>query len=81
MNELDSYFLAYSSGREVICLKSSNKRMMKLTLTSMRSANFFHMNSFELQEKSLDTFNKFVGLVSPTKGLQEKHFIWKWLWS
>lgn len=38
------------------------------------------MNSFELQENSLGTFNEFVGLISPTKGLQEKHFIWKWKW-
>lgn len=39
---------------------------------------FPYMNSFELQENTLDTFNELVGLISPTKGLQEKHLIWKW---
>lgn len=47
----------------------------------MRSAIFsFHMNSFKLQENSLGTFNEFVVLISPTKTLQENHFIWKWKW-
>lgn len=49
--------------------------MIKLTLTSMRSANFFNINSFELQEESLDTFNKFFGLISLIKGLQGKNFM------
>lgn len=78
---MDSYFPGRTSGREVICFGSSDERMLKLINKQAWKCLFFffplHMNSSELQENALGTFNEFVGLISPKKGLQEKCFICK----